>query len=253
MAVSAAQTPPVGEVIAARCREVGVPLLVEGRQIRVEAVRSDLGGHRLHLSIEGMGPRWALFDVELALAGLFQPANAALAVAAVRAFAGATGLDVPDTAVRAGCAGVRWPGRFQVLGGVGRPPRPIIFLDGAHNPIGAAALGASLRYYFPGASVTLVLGISADKDRAGILKALAPVATRLVLTAAANPRATPPAELAAELPPLEAEVVVAPDAAQALAVALGDPGTDVVCVAGSLFLVGDALRWLQDRGLGGDR
>jgi dihydrofolate synthase/folylpolyglutamate synthase len=117
--------------------------------------------------------------------------------------------------------------------------------------MGAAALAASLRHYFPGAAITLVLGISTDKDRAGMLKLLAPVASRLVLTGAGNARATPPAELAAALPPVDAEVVVEPEVGAALedALARAAPGSraaDVVCVAGSLFLVGDALRWIAD-------
>jgi dihydrofolate synthase/folylpolyglutamate synthase len=122
-----------------------------------------------------------------------------------------------------------------------------VVLDGAHNPAGAAALAASLRHYFPGARLTLVLGISADKDRAGILKALAPGAARIVLTAAGHPRAARPADLRAALPPSDGEVVLADDPAAALAAALQDGG--VVCVAGSLFLVADSLRWLGERGL----
>lgn len=245
VALSAAQAPEAMAVVEARCRALGVPLLVEGRDLRVEVVRSDLRGHRLHLA----GPGWVYRDLDLALAGLFQPANAVLAVGAVRAFAGGAGLAVPDAAVRAGCAEVRWPGRFQVL--PGSAGRPALVLDGAHNPAGAAALAASLRHYFPGARVALVLGVSADKDRAGILKALAPLATRLYLTASANARATPPAELSAGLPPGDAQVLLTPDPGEALERALGDRAVDVVCVAGSLFLVADALRWLEGRGRAG--
>src|SRR5262249_57469831 len=124
------------------------------------------------------GPGWMLRDVAVALPGLFQPANAVLAVGAVRAFATAAGLRLSDTAVRAGCAAVRWPGRFQVVSlGAGRPT---VVLDGAHNPGGAAALAASLAQYFPHARLTLVVGVSVDKDRAGILKALAPLASHVV-------------------------------------------------------------------------
>ncbi|MBI4011877.1 MAG: bifunctional folylpolyglutamate synthase/dihydrofolate synthase [Candidatus Rokubacteria bacterium] len=242
VALSAAQAPEAMAVIEARCRALGVPLLLEGRDLRAEVVRSDLRGHRLNL----VGPGWATRDVDLALVGLFQPANAALAVGAVRAVAAAAGFTVGEAAIREGCARVRWPGRFQVVpGGAGRPT---VVLDGAHNPGGAAALAASLAHYFPGARLTLVLGTSADKDRAGILKALAPPASRVILTAAAHPRATPPAELAAALPPLDAGVTLAPDAGAALGLALADPATDVVCVAGSLFLVADALAWLEARG-----
>jgi dihydrofolate synthase/folylpolyglutamate synthase len=178
---------------------------------------------------------------------LFQPANAVLAVGAVRVFAEASGLPVTEAAVRAGCAEVRWPGRFQVIPGA--PGRPTLVLDGAHNPGGATALAASLRHHFAGRRLALVLGVSADKDRAGILKALAPLAARIYLAPADHPRATPPKELADELPPIEADVVLAGSSGEALERALGEPGIDVICVAGSLFLVADALRWLGARGL----
>jgi dihydrofolate synthase/folylpolyglutamate synthase len=95
----------------------------------------------------------------------------------------------------------------------------------------------------------LVLGVSADKDRAGILKALAPLAARIYLAPADHPRATPPQELVAQLPPVDAAVAVTASSEEALERALSDSGTDVVCVAGSLFLVADALRWLDARGL----
>jgi dihydrofolate synthase/folylpolyglutamate synthase len=154
---------------------------------------------------------------------------------------------VPETAVRAGCAAVRWPGRFQII--PGGEDRPTLVLDGAHNPGGAIALAASLRHHFPGRRLALILGVSADKDRAGILKALAPLAARIYLAPADHPRATPPGELLAQLPPVDAEVELAGSSAEALTRALDARGIDVVCVAGSLFLVADALRWLDARGL----
>jgi dihydrofolate synthase/folylpolyglutamate synthase len=242
-ALSAAQAPEAMAVVEARCRAVLVPLLVEGRELRVRTLASDLAGHRVTFR----GPGWTHEDVRLALPGLFQPGNAVLAIGAAHAFAAATGVAVPDAAVWDGCAAVRWPGRFQiVLGGAGRPT---LVLDGAHNPGGAAALAASLRHHFAGRRLALVLGISADKDRAGILKALAPLAAQLFLAPADHPRATPPAELRAQLPPVDAEVQLAGSSEEALERAVAAPGIDVVCVAGSLFLVADALRWLGARGV----
>ena len=242
-ALSAAQAPEAMAVIEARCRAVGVPLLVEGRELAVETLASDLEGHRVRLR----GPGFTYDDVPLALPGLFQPGNAVLAVGAVRAFAGASGLAVPEAAVRAGCADVRWPGRFQVIAGAAG--RPTLVLDGAHNPAGATALAVSLRHHFAGRRLALVLGVSADKDRVGILKALAPLAARIYLAPADHPRATPPKELLDQLPPVEADVVLTTGSEEALERALGEPGIDVVSVAGSLFLVADALRWLGARGL----
>jgi dihydrofolate synthase/folylpolyglutamate synthase len=243
VALSAAQAPEAMAVVEARCRAVGVPLLVEGRELEVRALESDLAGHRLRLR----GPDWAYDDIRLALPGLFQPGNAVLAVGAVRALAAATGLAAPEAAVRAGAAAVRWPGRFQVVPGA--PGRPTVVLDGAHNPAGATALAASLRHYFGGRRLALVVGVSADKDHAGILKALAPPASRIYLAPADHPRATPPRELLAQLPPVDAEVLLAASPGEALEQALAAPGIDVVCVAGSLFVVADALRWLGARGL----
>jgi dihydrofolate synthase/folylpolyglutamate synthase len=242
-ALSAAQAPEAMAAIEARCEAVHVPLLVERRELMIEALASDLDGHRLRVR----GPGWAYDDVRLALPGLFQPGNAVLAIGAVRAFAAASGLPVPEAAVRAGCRAVRWPGRFQVIRGAAG--RPTLVLDGAHNPAGAVALAASLRHHFSERRLGLILGVSADKDRAGILKALAPLAARIYLAPAAHPRATPPGELAGQLPPVDAEVVLAEGSDEALARALSEPGLDVVCVAGSLFLVADALRWLGARGL----
>jgi folylpolyglutamate synthase/dihydropteroate synthase len=88
-----------------------------------------------------------------------------------------------------------------------------------------------------------------DKDRAGMLKTLAPLARRVILTQASNPRATRPAELAADLPPIEAVLAPVPEPAAALEQALSAGDVEVVCVTGSLFLVADALRWLGARGL----
>jgi dihydrofolate synthase/folylpolyglutamate synthase len=241
--LSAAQAPEAMAVIEARCRAVGVPLRVEGRELTVETRASDLEGHRLDFR----GPGFTYGDVRLALPGLYQPGNAVLAVGAVRAFASASDLPVSEAAVRAGCAAVRWPGRFQVIPGAAG--RPTLVLDGAHNPGGATALAVSLRHHFAGRRLALVLGVSADKDRAGILKALAPLAARIYLAPADHPRATPPGELVGQLPPVDAEVALTQGSDEALARALGEPGIDVVCVAGSLFLVADALRWLGARGL----
>jgi dihydrofolate synthase/folylpolyglutamate synthase len=122
---------------------------------------------------------------------------------------------------------------------------PPIVLDGAHNPGGARALAASLAAYFPGRPLTLVVGMSTDKDVPAMLGALAPLAHRLILTAAAHPRAARPADLAAALHrtglAVPGGVEVADTAAAALDRALAAPETAVICIAGSLFLVGEVL------------
>jgi dihydrofolate synthase / folylpolyglutamate synthase len=203
-----------------------VPLLEQGRDLEVAVTASSLAG----LELELRGPGWSMANVRCPLLGLYQPGNALLAAAAARA------LGAGEEAIRAGLAAVSWPGRFQVLSG-----EPTWVLDGAHNPAGAKALAASLVHYFPGEPVDFVIGISADKDALGILLALSPLAGRLLLTAADNPRAAAPDALRTLLAPGDPRVETAPSVAAALARAERAPRGRVVCVAGSLFVVGEAL------------
>jgi dihydrofolate synthase/folylpolyglutamate synthase len=234
-AVAGAQAQEVTEILLRSAESAGVPLLLEGRDLTVSVSRDDLSGQRIGLA----GPAWNFAGVWLPLLGSFQPGNALLAVAAVKEL-GASGIRVSEAALREGLARVRWPGRFQVAG-----RNPFLILDGAHNPAGAQALAASLGRYFPDAPKTMIVGVSSDKDKAGILKCLAPLATRLILTASSHPRATPPGELLALLPPIEGKAETSESVAEALSLAQSDPGTPVICVSGSLFTVADALSLIR--------
>ena len=225
VAFSAKQDPEVEAVITRRAAETGVPLWLEGRDLRVTPLGFTLEAQRLHLE----GPDWRLPDVACGLLGVYQPGNALLAAAAARE------LGADEAAIRAGLRGARWPGRFQIF-----RRDPLVVLDGAHNPAGARALAASLRAYFPGRSVTFVIGVLADKDAGGILVALRPLAARVILTASANPRAAAPEALRALLP-AGARVDTARSPQDALAMAIAEDPRGIVCVAGSLSLIGDVL------------
>jgi len=224
-AFSARQHPEAEAVITGRAALMAVPLSLEGRDLHVTALGFTPDAQRLHLE----GPDWRFADVACGLLGVYQPGNALLAAAAAREL----GADEP--AIRAGLRGARWPGRFQIF-----RRDPLVILDGAHNPAGARALAASLRAYFPGRPVTFVIGIMADKDAGGILAALRPLAARIILTASANPRAAAPETLRALLPP-GTRVDVARSPQEALASASPEDPRGLVCVAGSLSLIGDVL------------
>jgi dihydrofolate synthase/folylpolyglutamate synthase len=228
-ALSAAQAPEVTDVIVRRAASAGVPLLLAGRDLAVTVEQQSLAGQRITCT----GPGWHLADIDLPLLGVFQPENALLAIAAAR------GLGAGESAIRVGVARTRWPGRFDVV-----RRDPFLVLDGAHNPAGARALALSLREVFGDQPLTLVLGLSEDKDARAFLAELTPLATRLILTRASNPRAADPRLLARALPPTPAVVETAESAAAALRMATGSGHTPIICVAGSLFLIGDVLTHL---------
>jgi dihydrofolate synthase/folylpolyglutamate synthase len=209
--------------------KAGVPAVVHAHQPpgALETLRAEAA--RRGAPFEVAPPSW---DGPVALLGPHQRGNAALAAAALRALA-AGGVAVPEAAIAAGIAGARWPGRLEDLGGV--------LLDGAHNPDGAAALAASLAALHPGRPVELVFGVLADKDHAGMLRALAPAARRLHIVAPATPRARGAGEVAGLARSLGAQADEHPDLASALACARAAAADGaLVCVAGSLYLVGEA-------------
>ena len=172
------------------------------------------------------------------LLGLHQARNVALAVAAAQR------LGVPETAVQKGVAQTRWAGRLEPLEYQNRT----FLLDGAHNPQAAHALAAALRG-LDAAPTTLIFGAAADKDLTGLVSALAPVVSQVIVTRAAlSPRAASPETLAELWTPYAPQsVYVADNPAEALAEALVHtaPGA-VVVVAGSLYLVGELRPLLLD-------
>lgn len=108
---------------------------------------------------------WAWHDHERVLNGLPRPslalANAATAVAAVFL----APLEVSETALREGLRGARLNGRMQVVA-----QNPLIVLDVAHNPHGAAFFMQQLPPPQPGQRTFAVLGMLADKDIDGVVE-----------------------------------------------------------------------------------
>lgn len=207
----------------------GVPAVVASAQppeamaaLRDEAVRRGAPFH--------VAP--ATWSGPVALRGPHQQGNAALAAAALRLLDSA-GVRVGEEEIRAGIASTRWPGRLEEVGGV--------LLDGAHNPDGASALAAALPVLHPGRPVEMVFGVLSDKDHEGMLAALAPATRRIHLVAPDSPRARDPGSYLAVARRLGADVDVHGSLPEALACARAAASDGaLVCVGGSLYLVGEA-------------
>jgi len=166
----------------------------------------------------------------LGIRGEHQLQNAALAAEAARAL---PGVSIDERAIRHGLRRVRWPGRFEAV--AGRPP---VVLDGAHNAESAEALAATLRPFLRGRPLHLVIGMRRDKDARATLRPLLSLATAVYATAATDPRALSPDELAARG---RRPVQTASDVGGALERARAAAGAQgVVCVTGSLALIGEA-------------
>ncbi len=180
-----------------------------------------------------------LDKLQLPLLGEHQKRNAALALAAVRALQST--LPVEQESIRTGLSHVNWPGRLQLIL---RPGGQRILLDGAHNPGGAECLAAALEEYFPGSRPVLVLGILQDKDWPTMCERLAPLARRILLVPVHSERSAQPhglAEVCHRANP-RAKVLEAASLAAALVETAQEP---FVTVAGSLYLIGEAMELLK--------
>ncbi len=163
--------------------------------------------------------------------------NASLAIA------GANSLEpeIPDAIVREAIVRTRLPaGRFQV---VNRSRQWV--LDVAHNPQAAALLSRRL-HELETVATAVVIGMMADKDVAGFIRALNLDAQAWICCSLQDQRALPAPALMAQLKTLvDARVTVAGDVAAALEQADGViPEGGRVLVCGSFHVVGPALDWL---------
>jgi folylpolyglutamate synthase/dihydropteroate synthase len=274
VAVLAQQPVEAAEVLLRRAADVGATVAREGLEFGVTQRELAVGGQQL--SIRGLLGGYE--DLVLPLFGAHQAGNAACALAAVEAFARptATGTLVPGTGddgtvadtpsangdstgpealdeelVRSAFATMTSPGRLEV---VRRSPTTII--DAAHNPAGMAATVAALAEGFAFTELIAVVAIMEDKDVAGILDALEPVAAELVVTRNSSVRSAEPEKLAEEasavfgpdrvraVPQLadaiEVGVGLADEADARAATDGGQPGGALLLIAGSVVTAGEA-------------
>ena len=180
----------------------------------------------------------------LPVAGRYQARNALAALAAARLLA-ERGFPVDDAAIVRGIEAVRWPGRLERVA-----TAPDIYLDGTHNPAGGRELVAFWQEHLAGRRILLVYGAMRDKAVDEITSLLFPLAWKVILTEPRQPRAISAEALAGMTthlaPAAGVEVVSEPTQALEWATALAGPD-DVVFATGSLYLVGDLLRYWRTR------
>lgn len=236
--VSGTQSGEVVDVIQRAAAAADAKMIALGKEFRIEADEPAVGGRAVSVTT----PYGSYSDLFLPLHGSHQTENLAVAIAAAESLR-AEALD--EAALKSALDTIRIPGRLEIVG-----RKPLLMLDGAHNPSAAKALAVSLGETFPTLSITLVASIFSDKDAEGILHHLAPMAERLILTRSSSPRAADPRALARMVPEGSAEGQVIEPLGKALDEAITlTPKEDMVLVTGSLYGVGQARAHLAQRKL----
>jgi dihydrofolate synthase/folylpolyglutamate synthase len=219
-AVFARQRPEAARVLDQRAAELSVPV-ARTTDWRVCDLNMDARSSRFRLT----GER----DLHIAcpLAGEHQVENAVTAAVALAR------LGVADSAIEAGIARTRWPGRLERV-----CEQPEIILDGAHNPAGARALAAYIDRFYAHRPVRLIYGAMRDKAIDEISGILFPRAQQVIVTAPQQARALAPEALRdiGGHPNLR----TAPTLREALALVGDASPEEAIFVTGSLFLVAEA-------------
>ncbi|MDD3928106.1 MAG: bifunctional folylpolyglutamate synthase/dihydrofolate synthase [bacterium] len=232
---------PAYEVISSAAAAAGSPIYACGREITWEHGSGDTAG-AAQLTDVGFEDR-LIKNLPQRLPGCHQEMNLALAVSAACLLPDRFRPD--EETMRKGLSSADWPGRLELF-----PGTPSFLLDGAHNPDGMEALCTyldTLSNRYP--RLVAVTGILADKDATTMIGRLSQSVSASYFISPASDRSLTASDMA-DMWPRSGEAEACKDLPEAMRLAAADAGKDgLVCVAGSLYLAGEARTLLG----GGER
>ncbi len=222
------------EAIVEICEARGAELEVIDRDFRMVGEDTTNFGFR--------GKERDLDHLSVPLQGRHQLDNMAVALAAIERLE-RLGFSIPSAAIREGLATLRWPGRCQRFA-----TRPPLLLDGAHNPAGIEALRSHLLEGERFRHLWLVAAFTKGKAIETMLPRIAEIAHRVILTTTRVEKAAPIEMLRERIAPKNGKWIFEEESGRALDRAFQMAGPeDLICVTGSLYLVGELLPVAEER------
>ena len=184
---------------------------------------------------------WQGDSYQIMLPGAHQISNAMTALSAAEALSQmAGGEKISRVSMKSGLYHMRWPGRLELLS-----TDPYIYLDGAHNPDGAAKLAEFLQKHFTNKRIIYIMGVLGDKEYGRMLAELMPLAAAAYVFRPANARGLDAACLAEAMAPYGIPVTVCPDVYAAYRQALEHEEADCFVVCGSLSFIEELMQKLH--------
>ena len=191
------------------------------------------------------------FDVETAtenyrqlilpLLGHHQYINASTAIAAIECLKH-KGYEITKDSIYEGFKNVTWHGRFQLI-----KSSPLVVLDGAHSPVSMEVLCSTIRDSISYTQVVFIVSLMKDKDLASIGKIISKTADSVIVTQIPdNPRVIPAETIHDSWSGLFQNIKIHKTPKEAITMGLSSASpTDLICVTGSLYLVGQALKFFN--------
>lgn len=240
--LTGARRPQALQVIRAVARRRKAPFFHAVAESRISQGSLTLAGSRFTLQT----PQHRYQNLEMSLAGRHQIDNAVLAVRALEECSRQMLTLRPEEIVE-GLRRAGWPGRFERVNS-----KPDIFLDGAHNPAGAHALRRVSETLLRDRKIILIYGAMRDKKIRRVFRELVPAAQQVIFTRPSAKRAATPEEIFSIVGEPGCPSYLAEDLPRALKLARRLAKQDfVILVTGSLYLVGEARKFLgNEKNLG---
>lgn len=197
------------------------PIIPNVNQLKV--LQSDINGNTFTYKAK---------EYKTSLVGEYQIENALAVIETLEN----CGMEIPYDIVYKALNETYFPARMEVI-----CKKPLVVLDGAHNPDGANALGNTLKKY--NGKVTAIIGMMKDKDCKEVLKRTLPYCKKAIAVEATNlPRAIKKEDLK----------IMADEYCQTLTAKTYDEainsvgGEEVIFVFGSLYLASSIREKLKN-------
>lgn len=239
--VTSAEAPEALEVIERKAEELGC-MYFETRHVPYTVKSQDLGGSVFDVNIQGV----TYENLEISMLGEHQIKNAICALAALSIIEERGDVSLHRDDIYKGFKAAKQIGRLEVMSA--QEKVPVVIIDGAHNPDGAASLRKAMKEYMPDKKILMVTGMLADKDTESILREFTAITDRFIATEPENPRKLDAESLQAKIEAMGASCESIPDCREAVKAATErGKDFDAVLYAGSLYMIG-AIRGLLRQG-----
>jgi len=190
-AVSARQKKPADFVIRRVANEKKAPFISVKDNCTYQIIDKGLDWQHVYITCKDMGKinpsknirTQPIYNLTIPLLGEHQIENVMVSILMVQELQ-KIGWKISNDAIALGIKNVKWPGRFEILN-----RQPLVIIDGAHNLNSFQKLRKTIKDYLPGKKITLIFGVSEDKQVKLMLRSIMDVVDRLIITKSEHPRA----------------------------------------------------------------
>jgi dihydrofolate synthase/folylpolyglutamate synthase len=165
------------------------------------------------------------------LKGSYQKNNIAIAIAAIEILKKNHGINIQELSIRKGLSQIKWEGRFEIV-----RDKPLLILDGAHNPGASKVLVNSLKKSYPDTKFTFLLGMLEDKGHGEFISAISTIAEKLIITKVPSERTAETNKLSTIAKQYIENIEIIDDYQKAYSKLLASNKPS--CLTGSIYLIG---------------